>query len=317
MTTRRLDEPLGTYLALRRALGFPLRPEERLLRDFLAFVEKSGPVASGYGRIALAWATATGARCGARAQTRRLGVVRAFLAYVHADDPDVDVPGPGLLRHPQRHPPHIYARGEIADLMRAAYGLGPRDSLRPHTIATLIGLMVSCGLRASEALKLTVADVDLEVAPPRMLIRQTKFHKSRLVPLHPTTAEALRTYAECRRRLGYDGLCDRFFVSERGTPMQYHATARTFVALVRRLGLRGPAGEKGACLHHLRHTFAVTRLATWASMGTDVRDRLPHLSVYLGHARPEDTYWYLSATPQTLDPAAARFDTYARGGGPS
>ena len=176
---------------------------------------------------------------------------------------------------------------------------------------------MNCGLRASEALKLELVDVDLESVPPRLVIRHTKFRKSRLVPLHPTTAAALRTYAACRRRLGYDGLCDHFFVSERGTPLHYHATARTFVTLARRLGLRGPAGERGACLHHLRHTFAVARLAAWARAGADVRDHLPHLSVYLGHARPEDTYWYLSATPETLDPAAARFDTYASGGGPS
>jgi len=294
-----------------------MRPEERLLRDFLAFVDHAGRPTSGHAQIALAWATATATRCGPRAQTRRLGIARAFLAYVRAHDPAVEVPGPGLLPHPHRRPPHLYTPSDIAGLMQAAAALGPRGALRPHTITTLIGLLVSCGLRANEALKLHLGDVNLGARPPHLVVRLTKFRKSRLVPLHPTTVEALRTYAACRARLGYDGLCDAFFVSERGTPLNYHVTARTFVRLARRLGLRGPAGERGACLHQLRHTFAVRRLAAWSRAGIDVRSHLPHLSVYLGHVRPEDTYWYLSASPDTLDPAAARFDTYVSGGAPS
>jgi integrase len=196
-------------------------------------------------------------------------------------------------------------------LMNAARALGPRDALRPHTIATVIGLLASCGLRASEAIGLDVHDVTLEDASMRLRIRQTKFHKSRLVPLHPTTAEALRTYAHRRQTLGYDGLCDAFFVSERGTRLTYHTLARTFVTLARQLRLRGPLGTRGASLHHLRHSFAVDRLAAWTRDGCEVRLQLPALAVYLGHVRPQDTYWYLTAAPQVLEPAAARFERYA------
>lgn len=310
-------EHLDAYLALRRALGFTMRPDERLLRDFLAFVDQAGRPAAGHAQIALEWATSTAPRCGPGVQTRRLGIARAFLAYVRAHEPDIEVPGTGLLRHPGRRPPHLYTPSEIAGLMQAAAALGPRGALRPYTITTLIGLLVSCGLRAREAMKLNVSDVNLDARPPHLVVRLTKFRKSRLVPLHPTTTEALRTYAACRARLGYDGLCDAFFVSERGTPLNYHVAARTFVMLARRLGLRGPVGERGACLHQLRHTFAVRRLSAWSRAGIDVRSHLPHLSVYLGHVRPEDTYWYLSASPDTLDPAAERFDTYVSGGAPS
>jgi integrase len=242
---------------------------------------------------------------------RRLSIVRGFLTMARATDPCIAVPGSGLLRTGRRPTPHLFTPDEILALMNAACVLGPRDTLRPHTVATVIGLLASCGLRASEAIGLDVADVALDDASRRLRIRQTKFHKSRLVPLHPTTADALRTYAHRRHTLGYDGLCDAFFVSERGTRLTYHTLARTFVALARQLRLRGPAGTCGASLHHLRHTFAVDRLATWTREGGDVRLQLPALAVYLGHARPQNTYWYLTVAPQVLEPAAARFEQFA------
>jgi integrase len=194
--------------------------------------------------------------------------------------------------------------------MDAARRLGPRDALRPDTVATYIGLLASCGLRASEAIRLTLEDVALTATPPRLTVRQTKFRKSRIVPLHPTTATALNAYADRRKQLGHDGLCDAFFVSERGTPLNYHAIARTFVTLARRADLRGPLGERGMSLHHLRHSFAVARLAAWAQADDNVADRIPALAVYLGHARPQDTYWYLTAAPEVLRPAADRFAAF-------
>jgi len=301
---------LAPYLALRRALGSAMRPEEPLLRDFIGFVEARGLEDPVHAHLAVDWATSTAARCGRGGQARRLSVARAFLAYLRAGDATVDVPPPGVLRKPPRPKPHIFSSAEIGALIAAAHALGPRDALRPHTLAALIGLLASTGLRPGEALRLRVADVALEADPPQLTIRLTKFRKSRIVPLHPTTAAALRGYAAHRTSLGYGGLCDRFFVSEQGAPLNYHVTARTFVTLARRLQLRGPIGTRGASLHHLRHTFAVERLVAWYRDGVDVRARLPELAVYLGHARPEDTYWYLTATPQLLDGAAERFRRY-------
>jgi integrase len=170
-------------------------------------------------------------------------------------------------------------------------------------------------LRASEAIRLTLEDVALTATPPRLTIRQTKFRKSRIVPLHATTAAALSAYADRRKQLGYDGLCDAFFVSERGTPLHYHVIARTFVTLARHANLRGPAGQRGVSLHHVRHSFAVARLAAWAQAGDDVRDRLPALAVYLGHARPQETYWYLTGAPEVMRPAGDRFEAFVAGGG--
>jgi len=312
MTARELRDQLDSYLALRRALGFAMRPDERLLRSFLAFLEQRGLNGPLRAQAALEWAT--GIRCGPGHQAHRLTVARGFLTHVRAVDPQVEVPGPGLLGRAKRPVPHLYTAAEIAALLCAARALGPRDSLRPHTMATLIGLLASCGLRVSEALRLRLIDVELNAQPPRLLVRQTKFRKSRIVPLHATTAAALRDYAAHRKDLSYDGLCDAFFVSEGGAPLTYRIAGWTFASLARRLGLRGPVGVRGVSLRHLRHTFAVERLAAWSRAGADVRARLPELSVYLGHTKPQNTYWYLTATLPLLEPAAARFDAYASDG---
>jgi len=313
MTAGELHDRLDSYLALRRALGFVMRPDERLLRDFITFLDQRGLDGPVRAHAALEWATAV--RCGLGHQAHRLTVARGFLTYLRAMDPQVEVPGPGLLGRAQRPLPHIYTAAEMAALLEAARALGPRGSLRPHTMATLIGLLASCGLRAREALRLRLTDVDLAAQPPRLLIRQTKFRKSRLVPLHPTTAAALRDYAARCKALGYDGLRDTFFVSKRGGPLTYRVASWTFRGLAQGLGLRGPGGGRGVSLRHLRHTFAVERLAAWARAGVDVRIRLPELSVYLGHTKPQNTYWYLTATPSLLEPAATRFGVYASGEG--
>ena len=167
----------------------------------------------------------SGPRPAPRASVRRLSIVRGFLRMVRAAEPGIDVPGPGLVRTSKRPTPRILDPTEIVALMEAARSLGPHGALRPHTVATVIGLLASCGLRASEAIRLDIDDVELFGDVPCLQIRRTKFRKSRLVPFHPTTAAALRTYAEQRRVLGYDGLSSAFFVSERGSRLHYHALA--------------------------------------------------------------------------------------------
>jgi len=308
MTGEAWRRHLEAYVALRRAIGFAMRREARLLLDFVEHLARRGPDAPA-AQVAVEWASAS-----AEGQhARRLSLVRGFLTMVRAAEPGVDVPGAGLVRTSKRPTPRILAPHEILALMEAARALGPRDTLRPHTVATVIGLLASCGLRAGEAIRLDVGHVDLVGDPPCLEVHRTKFRKSRLVPLHPTTAAALQTYAQQRRDLGYDGLSSAFFVSERGARLHYHVLARTFVQLARRLGLRGPVGTRGVSLHKLRHSFAVSRLAAWAQQGVVVRDRLPTLAVYLGHVNPQNTYWYLTATPPVLEPAAARFEAFVDG----
>ena len=305
---------LDRYVALRRALGFEAHTEKRLLRDFVAFAEQRGLDGCVHAQLAVDWACATAQHAGVGAPARRLSFVRGFLTHLHAAVPDVEVPAHGLLASARRPAPYIYAAHEIDALLAAAGALGPRGLLRPFTYSTLLGLLASTGLRIGEAVRLRIGDVRLDEHPPCLLVREAKFHKSRLVPLHPTTADALHAYAAERRRLGYDGLTDTFFVSEHPGPLHASNARRVFGALARRVGLRPPHGP-GPRLHDLRHTFAVQRLLAWYREGADVHARLPELSVYLGHVCPEDTYWYLTATPELLGTAAERFDAYANAGG--
>ena len=314
MKPREMRLRLDHYLALRRALGFEGRAEERLLRDFVSFTEQRGLDGAIPAALTVDWACSTAQHRGPGASARRLSIVRGFLAHLHAAVPEIEVPAHGLLAGARRPAPYIYTASEIDGLLAAARALGPRGALRPSTYSTLLGLLASTGLRISEAVRLLTEDVRLDEQPPCVRVRETKFHKSRLVPLHPTTADALRAYIRERRRLGYDGLADTFFVSEHPGPLPAQSARRTFVALARCAGLRSPIGP-GPRLHDLRHTFAVQRLLAWYRQGIDVNARMPELSVYLGHVRPEDTYWYLSATPDLLSTAAERFDAYANVGG--
>lgn len=315
MSTNDLRSRAQQYIALRQAVGFHSRPAERLLLDFVAFVEARGHTGGVTAQLALEWACLTAAPGSRGGQARRLSVVRGFLAHVRAAVPSTEVPAAGLLRRPARPKPHIYTDEQLRALLHHAQSLGPADSLRPHTYTALIGLLVSCGLRISEALHLKVGDVRLDETPPLLHVGEAKFHKSRLVPLHSTAATALRAYVAQRHRLGYDGACDRFFVSEKPGALPAGSVRRTFAELGRSAGLRPPTG-RGPRLHDLRHTFAVRRLLLWYRAGVDVQARLPELSVYLGHVQPEDTYWYLSATPQLLQVAANRFEAFidSRGG---
>jgi len=296
------------YIALRQAFGFQGRPSDRLLLDFVAFAESRGQPCAASAQLAVDWACHPGGT--SRNRARRLSVVRGFLTHVRASQPQTEVPAVGLFRGARRPVPHIFSDAEITSLLREARTLGPCGSLRPHTYATLIGLLVSCGLRISEAVHLREDDVQLDSTPPLLHIRESKFHKSRLVVLHPTVAIALRQYAAERQRLDYDCVSDVFFVSERPGPLPASSARRTFTEIARRAGVRPPKGP-GPHLHDLRHTFAVRRMLQWYRDGIDVGAKLPELSVYLGHVRPADTYWYLTATPQLLAMAAQRFERFA------
>jgi integrase len=170
--------------------------------------------------------------------------------------------------------------------------------------------LASTGLRPSEAAKLLISDVQLDEQPPRLLIRQTKFQKSRWVPLHYTAADQLRRYAQLRREMNYDALSDSFFVSEQGGEIELYNLRYAFRCLVSRLGFKPRPGQRHPTLHSFRHTFAVNRLRQWYETGADVRALLPNLSVYLGHVDLAASFWYLSATPELLGAAAKLFENY-------
>ena len=161
MTGEAWRQHLQTYLALRRAIGFTMQREARLLQDFVEHLERRGDDAR-VAQVAVEWASASTES----QHARRLSIARGFLTMVRAAEPDVEVPGAGLVRTSKRPTPRILAPHEILVLMEAARSLGPRDALRPHTVATVIGLLASCGLRAGEAIHLDIDDVDLVSALP-------------------------------------------------------------------------------------------------------------------------------------------------------
>jgi integrase/recombinase XerD len=317
MNADMLDTQLVAYLSLREALGFQMRAEKILLPEFVAFVqaqEHTGPIRA---RMALAWACQASTHRGPSGAARRLSMARGFLRYLQASAPDTEVPAPGLLPTPRRPKPFLFTPTQITALFEAAQASRPRGSLRPHTLSSVLGLLASTGLRMGEALRLQLDHVKLALDPPQLHILETKFHKSRIVPLHPSTAEHLRHYQAQRARLHYDGLSEAFFVSEQGQYLQHRALHDWFARLCQRVAIVPTHGERAPCLTSFRHTFAVTRMQRWYQQGVDVQAVLPHLSVYLGHIHPQESYWYLTSVPELLSAAANRFETFAHRGGTS
>jgi len=246
--------------------------------------------------------------CGNAGKAHRLTMTRGFLAYLSAIVPGTEVPSRNLLAGPRRRRPYIFSDAEIEVLAAAAAKAPPRGSLRPVMLPMLLGLLASTGLRIGDAVRLTVDDVLLEAQPAHLRVLQTKFQKSRLVPMHPTTAAALAAYLRRRRELGYHAVSDIVFPTERGGPLDVGLLGVWFGKLTRKLGM-WPADKaaRRPSLHSFRHSFAVRRLRAWHEAGADVQALLPTLSVHLGHVRPEDTYWYLTATPDLLRVAGVRF----------
>jgi integrase/recombinase XerD len=315
MSPANLERQLAAYLAVRQAMGYAMRAERTLLADFVRFLIDRSALDPIRAQAALDWASRGAEQRGASGTATRLTMARRFLSHLRASDPDTEVPGYGLVATARRPTPFLFSDAEIERLLAAAQDTKPHDSLRPHTLTTLLGLLASTGLRVGEAVRLTVSDVQLSAAPPRLLVRHTKFDKSRCVPLHSTTAARLAEYLEQRRKLAYDALSDSFFLSERGTALRISSLGRWFGQAVVRLGVWPEKGKRWPSLRSFRHTFAVQRLRIWYEEGADLTTLLPHLSVYLGHLSPEETYWYLTATPELLSLAAQRFYHYAVLGG--
>jgi integrase len=292
-----------------------MRAERTLLREFVHFVESHGVGLPIRASLAVEWACAVSERRGPGGAAQRLSMARGFLTFLRATIPDTEVPDSALVASFRRPKPYLFTPDQIQTLRQDARQAGPSGALRPYTLSTLIGLLASTGLRVGEALRLTVTDVVLESEPPCLHIRATKFYKSRLVPLHPNTAKHLRQYVSVRTALHYDGLSDVFFVSEHGGPLHRSALWRWFTTRCRALGMGATDAGRRPSLSALRHSFAVERMRRWYTEGVDVQARLPHLSVYMGHVRPQESYWYLSATPELLTAAAERFGVYAAEGG--
>jgi integrase len=296
------------YLAERRALGFALTIAGRQL---LAFARYADAHATG-GRLtiplAVEWARLA-PRPSPVTWVRRLEVVRPFARFLRQFDPTSEIPPTGLLgRAHRRLAPYVYNTSDLRDLLEGSRRLSPAGRARADTVATVFALLACTGLRVSEALRLHREDVDL--ATGVLHIRQTKFGKSRLVPLHPSAVLALQQYATRRDRQVPRALGPAFFVVDGGLALSYSKLRTAF----RRVRLRRgwpSARAQGPRIHGLRHTFACRRLLEWHRAGVEVEAHLLDLSTYLGHAKVSDTYWYLSGFPELLALVGQRFEGFA------
>jgi integrase/recombinase XerD len=312
-----LRHAMVAYLALRRGLGFKLSRNETRLRQFLTFLSrrKAERITN---QLALQFATAD-ARLTQRTMAMRLSAVRGFARYLSGDDPRTEVPPFDLLPSKStRVTPYLYTEEEIARILRAARRYpswnrfpGPWwHRCQGWSWYCFFALLALSGMRVSEARNLRDDDVDWKEGV--LTIRQAKFAKSRLVPLHPTMLGALQTFIRHRDRFFAKVRPhlkpQRLFVSSCGTPLAIATPGYVFRSISRQIGLRGAHQRRGPRIHDLRHRFAVDTLVRWYRRGEDVDRLLPVLSTYLGHTNVSGTYWYLRCTPELMAAASDRLE---------
>lgn len=303
----KFHDSVAEYLALRRSLGFKMSGPEYILRQFAAFAcSEEAPFITN--ELVTRWleyqSTVTPAT-----RSARLSTVRRFTIWQRGIDPRTEVPPEQMFySRYERKRPYIYTQEEIQGILAEARKLPSKLGWRAQIHATYFGLLAATGMRMSEALALDRNDVDL--AEGILTIRRTKFGKSRLVPIHQTTSNALKSHAQARDvlfpRLGTPA----FFVSERKTRLSQWAVRYNFAKACSGIGLRAPfKGSRhgpGPRLHDLRHRFAVLTMVDWYRTCVDVERNMPKLSAYLGHTHGHDTYWYIEAVPELLQLATER-----------
>jgi len=305
-------QQVNEYLWLRRSLGFQMQSQGEMLLQFAGHLDGTGHRGPLTTETALRWANLPHLSRSTRA--KRLSAVRCFARYLTARDGQTEVPSRHLV--PKvcfRQRPHLFSSCELEQLLAATERLRPSFPLKRLVYRTLFGLLACTGLRVSEALKLNAEHVDLQRGI--LWIKQTKFKKSRLVPLHPTSTKALCRYAQAR--YGQLEVRDNspFFVNKRGNRLTYCAVRWNFEMLRDILGwTQGNGDWPRPRIHDLRHTFACQRLLCWYRQGQDVHHLITALSTYLGHGKVSDTYWYLTSTPELLAIAGVRFEQFSNTG---
>jgi len=298
------------YLTERRALGFDLRIPGDQIAAFARFVDEAGQTGPLTTRITLDWVQGQAKHAKPFSWARRLDVLRPFARYLTRLDPATEFPQTPIFgRSHRRLAPHIYSEQEICDLLAAARSLAPQGGLRPATYETIFGLIAATGLRISEALHLRCGDVDLDQGV--LTVRNTKFRKSRHVPLHPTVVAALNRYTAVRARHGAINLDALLFLSSSGGALPKRTVHGVFQQLRGELGWTARGAYAQARIHDLRHTFICRRVQLWHEHGADIGNAMAALSTYVGHAKVSDTYWYLTGVPDLMAIAGQRFEHFA------
>lgn len=299
-----LMESVEAYLTLQRSLGYKLKENESVLRAFARHLADLGH-AHVRAEVAFEWIRRNPSP---RKRCDYLRIVRTFATHLHAEDPLHEVPPNGVFPFRRQRPrPFIYTADQIARVVKL---IGERHGPRWHgvTYSTLLGLIAATGMRVSEALALRLGDVTAD----GLVVREAKFRKSRLLPLHETTWAALERYLTLRR--GMAASTDRLFVNLRGTPVSYGSIQQKFKRLRQAAGLAQPRGKRNPRIQDLRHTFAVRALEKARFDRDHVTEHILALSTYLGHACVTDTYWYLEATPELMTRISERCEAHSEGG---
>jgi integrase len=283
-----LRQALAGYLSVRRSLGYKLARPEKLLGQFISYLEEQG-AATVTTEHALAWSVLPGGDASWHAC--RLAAVRGFAIWLRTIDPDAQVPPARLIPSRKlRATPYLYADDDITALITAAASL--RFPLRAATYQTLIGVLAVTGMRVGEAIALDRGDVGLDGCV--LTVREGKHGKSRLIPVHDTTARALDGYLKLRDGLAPDAGTPAVFISPAGTRLLYCNVHATWKRLVASAGLKPRSAACRPRIHDLRHSFAVASLLDAYTAGQDGQVTLALLSTYLGHVDPAATYWYYS-----------------------
>jgi site-specific recombinase XerD len=304
-----LREALADYLSIRRALGSKLDRAERLLGQFVTYLEQRDATTVTV-EHALAWATLP-KNASAWWWALRMSPVRGFATYLRTVDAIAEVPPPGLFAHTSRRAtPYLYSDTDVCVLTKVATGLTRR--VNAATYPVLISTLAVTGMRIGEAIALNTNDFDDSLGI--LTIREGKFGKARLLPLDPSAVAALKRYLHTRDQLCPITTSDALFISSTGTRMSYTRLHTTFHRLTKQAGLTARSAACRPRIHDLRHSFAVATLLDWYRQGADVQALLPRLSTYLGHVDPKHTYWYLSAAPELLALAGQRLQTHLDGG---
>jgi integrase/recombinase XerD len=300
-----IEDRLTDYLALRRALGFKLRRPAQLLEQFVAYLDARGEEIVTI-KVAVEWATLPDGAAPSY-WAYRLSSVRGFARYLHAVDPANEVPPADVLPcRSRRLAPYLYTDEQIMALMAAAGAM--RNRRIALSYRTIIGLLAATGMRVGEALRLNLDDVHWQHR--LLLIRDSKFGKSRLVPLEASTFGALGEYVRERKsRYPVKGT-PAVFLSAYGTRVSHCNLSGRFHQLTKDVGIPPRSNLCRPRIHDLRHSFAIRTMLEWYRAGVDVQARLPLLSTYLGHVNPETTYWYLSAAPELLALAGERLERH-------
>ena len=302
------------YLDERRRLGFALKSMGTELMRFARFADArrhEGPLTLD---LQLDWARKHVTKTSSVTAARRLEIVRPFAAHYRQFEPASEIPPPFILGSGHRRlAPHIFTDDEIATLLKACACMAPQDGLRPWTYKTLFGLIAALGLSVSEALKLQITDLDL--LGGKLTVRQTKFHKSRCLPMHSSVAQALSDYLCVRQRLVSYPKDSTVFITRAGTALSRRAVHDAFVKLRNQLGWCARGGHPVPRIHDLRHTMAVRRVQRWYDEDVSIEQAIFWLCTYMGHAKVSDTYWYLTGTPELMASIGSRFENFVQQGG--